>query len=120
MVRGKSQPPKQIMNAVAMESANRAYVQQTLNRLKEIANGEAPEIISEPSPAEEISNEIKVGIKKSNTRKKTAGEKKPARKASAALKVPSKAKKSAENLKKVSSSSTPPDKAKSKLNNQDK
>jgi trigger factor len=40
-MRGKSQPPKQLMNAVAMESANRAYIQQTLNRLKEIANGQA-------------------------------------------------------------------------------
>jgi trigger factor len=43
-MRGKSQPPKQLMNAVAMESANRAYVQQTFNRLKEIATGQAPEI----------------------------------------------------------------------------
>jgi len=43
-MRGKSQPPKQLMNAVAMESANRAYVQQTLNRLKEIATGQAPEL----------------------------------------------------------------------------
>jgi trigger factor len=41
---GKSQPPKQLMNAVAMESANRAYVQQTLNRLKDIATGQAPEL----------------------------------------------------------------------------
>ena len=32
------------MNAVAMESANRAYIQQTLNRLKEIATGQAPEL----------------------------------------------------------------------------
>ena len=28
-LKGKSQPPKQLMNAVAMESANRAYVQLT-------------------------------------------------------------------------------------------
>lgn len=46
-MRGKSQPPKQLMNAVAMESANRAYVQQTLNRLKEIATGQAPELSEE-------------------------------------------------------------------------
>jgi len=32
------------MNAVAMESANRAYVHQTLNRFKDIATGVAPEI----------------------------------------------------------------------------
>jgi trigger factor len=43
-MRGKSQPPKQMMNAVAMESANRAYIQQTLNRLKDIAMGIAPEL----------------------------------------------------------------------------
>lgn len=43
-MRGKSQPPKQVMNTVAMESANRAYVQQTLNRLKEIATGQAPDL----------------------------------------------------------------------------
>jgi trigger factor len=47
MMKGKAQPPKQVMNAVAMESANRAYVQQTLNRLKDIANGQAPEITVE-------------------------------------------------------------------------
>jgi trigger factor len=41
LMRGKSQPPKQMMNNVAMESANRAYIQQTLNRLKEIATGQA-------------------------------------------------------------------------------
>jgi trigger factor len=39
LLRGKSQPPKKIMNAIAMESANRAYIQKTLNRLKEIATG---------------------------------------------------------------------------------
>ena len=43
-MKGKSQPPKQLMNAVAMESANRAYVQQTLNRLKDITTGLAPEL----------------------------------------------------------------------------
>jgi trigger factor len=48
-MKGKTQPPKQVMNAVAMESANRAYVQQTLNRLKAIATGQAPEL-----PVEEI------------------------------------------------------------------
>jgi trigger factor len=50
-MKGKSQPPKQVMNAVAMESANRAYVQQTLNRLKDIATGNAPELpVSETFP----------------------------------------------------------------------
>ena len=50
-MRGKSQPPKQLMNAVAMESANRAYVQQTLNRLKDIATGQAPDLPTEPKKA---------------------------------------------------------------------
>ena len=48
-MKGKSQPSKKVMNAVAMESANRAYIQQTLNRLKDIATGQAPEL-----PVEEI------------------------------------------------------------------
>ena len=47
LLHGKSQPPKQVMNAVAMESANRAYVQQTLDRLKDIATGQAPELPDE-------------------------------------------------------------------------
>jgi len=47
MMRGKNQPPKQVMNAVAMESANRAFVQLTLNRLKDIATGQAPELEGE-------------------------------------------------------------------------
>ncbi len=50
-MKGKTQPPKQVMNAVAMESANRAYVQQILNRLKDIATGQAPELpVSEIYP----------------------------------------------------------------------
>jgi trigger factor len=53
-LRGKSKPPKQLMNAVAMESANRAYVQQTLNRLKEIATGQAPNL-EVPKDGENIS-----------------------------------------------------------------
>jgi trigger factor len=43
-MKGKSQAPQQVMNAVAMESANRAYVRQTLDRLKAIAIGEAPDL----------------------------------------------------------------------------
>jgi trigger factor len=38
-MKGKSQPPKQMLNAIAMESANRAYLHLTLERLKEIATG---------------------------------------------------------------------------------
>jgi ketosteroid isomerase-like protein len=68
------------MNAVAMESANRAYVQQTLNRLKDIANGAAPELISENAVSELITDEQPV-VKKPAARKKAAGTKKPASKA---------------------------------------
>jgi trigger factor len=95
MTRGKSQPPKKLMNAVAMESANRAYVQQTLDRLKDIAIGQAPEIADEILP--EVEGKVKkkaakkpaspkkaVGAKKSTSRKMntpkitTSEEKKPA------------------------------------------
>ena len=65
-LRGKPKPPKQLMNSVAMESANRAYIQQTLNRLKDIATGQAPDL----SPVED---------QKASTTKKT--EKKPVKKA---------------------------------------
>jgi trigger factor len=74
MTRGKSQPPKQLMNAVAMESANRAYVQQTLNRLKDIATGKTIEPANEPLSKEETVR--KPTAKKSATSKKTAGTKK--------------------------------------------
>jgi trigger factor len=94
MTRGKSQPPKQLMNAVAMESANRAYVQQTLNRLKDIATGQAPELIVE-NVSEEETKTGKVISKKPTTRKKAAGEKKPAKKASP------KARRPVENAKQV-------------------
>ena len=87
MTRGKSQPPKQLMNAVAMESANRAYVQQTLNRLKDIATGQAPELIVENVSAEETKTE-KVISKKPTTKKKATGEKKPAKKATPKARKP--------------------------------
>jgi trigger factor len=74
-LKGKSQPPKQLMNAVAMESANRAYVQLTLNRLKDIAIGQAPEL----AKAEEIPSK-KATAKKASS-KKTAKEKTSAPKA---------------------------------------
>jgi len=68
MMRGKSQPPRQLMNAVAMESANRAYVQLTLNRLKDIATGQAPDITD---------NSIPEGKAKKTTARKAAAAKKP-------------------------------------------
>jgi hypothetical protein len=75
------------MNAVAMESANRAYVQQTLNRLKDIATGQAPELIVENVSAEETKTE-KVISKKPTTKKKASGEKKPAKKATPKARKP--------------------------------
>jgi trigger factor len=100
MTRGKAQPPKQLMNAVAMESANRAYVQQTLNRLKDIAIGQAPELPSEIS-SEEEGKVKKTAPKKSASTKKTTGAKKPTAKAS---QTSPKAKKSAGTTKNAASS----------------
>jgi trigger factor len=100
MTRGKSQPPKQLMNAVAMESANRAYVQQTLNRLKDIAIGESPELVVETASSEEIETEKPVA-KKSTPRKKAAGEKKTASKTTSATKASATAKKPAMKSRKV-------------------
>ena len=100
MTRGKAQPPKQLMNAVAMESANRAYVQQTLNRLKDIAIGQAPELPSEIS-SEEEGKVKKDAPKKSASTKKTTGAKKPTAKAS---QTSPKAKKSAGTIKNAASS----------------
>jgi trigger factor len=74
MTRGKSQPPKQLMDAVAMESANRAYVQQTLNRLKDIAIGQAPDLAVEPD-AGPTGKPKKTSSSKKPSSKKTAGEK---------------------------------------------
>ncbi|MCX6034025.1 MAG: hypothetical protein NTV38_03470, partial [Chloroflexi bacterium] len=71
-MRGKSQPPKQVMNAVAMESANRAYIQQLLNRLKDIATGKAPEL---PKKETEETTARKSSKAASPKRSKTAGEK---------------------------------------------
>ncbi len=98
LLRGKSQPPKQLMNAVAMESANRVYVQQTLNRLKDIATGHAPELA------------IEEGIKKTPARKspktaspkrnKAAGSKAAEGKKAAMKATSSKEKKLAEDSKK--------------------
>jgi trigger factor len=75
MIRGKSQPPKQLMNAVAMESANRAYVQETLNRLKDIATGRAQDITNEILPEEERKNQND-DAKKSTSAKSASGSKK--------------------------------------------
>jgi hypothetical protein len=100
MTRGKAQPPKQLMNAVAMESANRAYVQQTLNRLKDIATGEAPELVVETASSEKIETEKPIA-KKSTPRKKAASEMKTASKTTSATKASPTAKKPAMKSRKV-------------------
>jgi trigger factor len=43
----KNKPSQKLMESVAMESASRAMIRQTLDRLKAIALGEAPEILDE-------------------------------------------------------------------------
>jgi trigger factor len=63
-MRGKSQPSKQLMNAVARESAGRAYIQQTLERMKAIATGESSK------PQEDGS---KKKVEKKSAPKKAAG-----------------------------------------------
>ncbi len=83
LMRGKSQPPKQLMNAVAMESANRAYVQQTLNRLKDIAIGQAPELVEEEKSGESG----KKAAAKKPAPKKTASQKSAAKPAAKAKKA---------------------------------
>ena len=103
MTRGKAQPPKQLMNAVAMESANRAYVQQTLNRLKDIAIGQAPELPSE-SPSEEKGKLKKAAPKKSASAKKTAD-----KALSAVARTSPKAKKPTGTTKKAASSTPSPE-----------
>ncbi len=102
MTRGKAQPPKQIMNAVAMESANRAYVQQTLNRLKDIATGQAPELPTDTLPAEGKSK--KTATRKSSPIKVATGDKKPSSK----KKTSPEAKKLTEEAAKVATSPTSP------------
>ncbi len=82
-MRGKTQPPKQLMNAVAMESANRAYVQLTLNRLKDIATGQALELPLE----EEIKKQV---AKKSPKASSPKSKKKVSEKGTAGKKAASK------------------------------
>jgi trigger factor len=85
MMRGKSQPPKQLMNAVAMESANRAYIQQTLNRLKDIATGQAPELV-DGTTQESEGKSGKATVKKATSSKRTSDVSSPSRKATKLLK----------------------------------
>ncbi len=94
MARGKAQPPKQLMNAVAMESANRAYVQQTLNLLKDIATGQA-KVSADDIPSEKDKIK-KITANKSASTKRTSTEKKPAIRKTASETPAPKARKSGE------------------------
>ncbi|MBN2387759.1 MAG: trigger factor [Anaerolineales bacterium] len=67
VMRGKSRPPKRLIDAVAMQSANQAITDLTLTRLKEIATGQA----KDPAKKEP-------GEKKAGATKKTAAAKQPA------------------------------------------
>ncbi len=105
-MRGKSQPPKQLMNAVAMESANRAYVQQTLNRLKDIATGQAPELPMEEEMKKTVAKKSsKAASPKSN---KTAGAKAAGKKKAASTATSSKVKKPVEGSKKPAAATSSP------------
>ncbi len=77
-LKGKSQPPKQLMDAVAVESANRAYVQLTLNRLKDIATGHAPDLQKPEGEEGESSPAVKPVRKKTSPRKPAASSAKKA------------------------------------------
>jgi trigger factor len=68
-MRGKSNPPKRLLDAVAMESANRAITQQTLTRLKEIATGQAGSAAEEKPKRAPASKKV-VGAKTGGGTKK--------------------------------------------------
>jgi len=61
-MRGRTQPPKRVLDAVAMESANRAYIQLTLNRIKDIATGQrAAEAAAEKTSKKGITKKAPAG-----------------------------------------------------------
>ena len=82
-MRGKSNPPKRLVDAVAMESANRALTQQTLTRLKEIATGEAGEPAPLAQPDKAAGKKSGAPAKTGARTKKTALKKAPAKKSAA-------------------------------------
>jgi FKBP-type peptidyl-prolyl cis-trans isomerase (trigger factor) len=70
-MRGKSQPSKQLMNAVARESASRAYVRQTLERMKAIATGQAPELSEDKKTEKPVAKKSTTAKKVGSGTKKT-------------------------------------------------
>ena len=108
-MKGKSQPSQKVMNAVAMESANRAYVQQTLNRLKDIATGQAPELpVEEIYPMPKKDSQTTPKKSKAGTKGKVAKEPK-----AVATTASSKAKKPSQGANKPAGKSILPKKEKS-------
>ncbi len=69
-MRGKSRPPQRLIEAVFRQSANRAMLEQTLTRLKEIATGQAVEAAEAENPAP--ARQTGKGSKKTPSAKKTA------------------------------------------------
>ncbi len=69
-MRGKNNPPKRLLDAVAMESANRAITQETLSRLKAIATGE----LKETTDTKSVSAPQTKGKKKSTDKKTSSGQ----------------------------------------------
>jgi trigger factor len=109
-MRGKSQPPKQLMNSVAMESANRAYIQQTLNRLKDIATGQAPELPEGETVKTTARKSSRVASSKRN---KTYGEKAIGDKKDALTTASTRSKKPVESSKKPVVATSSPKKSSS-------
>jgi hypothetical protein len=85
-MRGKAQPSQQMLNAVARESASRAYVRQTLERMKAIANGQAPELPGEEKAEKPSKKPAQAAAKKSAGAKPAAAKKPVAAKKPAAAK----------------------------------
>jgi trigger factor len=82
-MRGKSQPSKQLMNAVARESANRAYIKQTLERMKAIAMGQYPEVPGNDKLVKKAAKKTsgkKTNQKSSSSKVSTGNAKKPVKK----------------------------------------
>ncbi|MFH2103902.1 MAG: trigger factor [Chloroflexota bacterium] len=75
-MRGKSKPPKRLIDAVAMESANRAITEQTLNRLKEIATGQ----LSAAQKEKALSPKPKKATPSTKSQKQTSKKSPPAKK----------------------------------------
>jgi hypothetical protein len=71
-MKGKAKPPKQLVEAMTMESANRAYLQQTLDRLRTIATGQAPDLKDETAQKDSKSLKPKPVKKKTSVNKSTA------------------------------------------------